>query len=97
MRYEDRLADPADTLGRALAFARIDVAPDAIEQATQATGFERLQAMEDSAGFADRPRQATRPFFGEGRAGGWRDALTKRQAARIEADHGEMMARLGYG
>ena len=96
MRYEDRLADPVNTLTRALRIAKIDTEPDDVEKASQATAFARLRTMEEVSGFAERPLVATRPFFAEGSAGAWRDVLNKRQTARIEADHGEMMERLGY-
>ena len=52
-------------------------------------------AREATRGFdGGQPRGVT--FFRSGRAGGWREALTLRQAARIESFHHDMMARLGY-
>ena len=55
LRYEDRLADPAGTLRRALDFARIEVEPAVVNSATDATRFERLRETEDETGFAERP------------------------------------------
>lgn len=96
LRYEDRLVDPAGTLKSVIDAARLGISDAVIAKAIETTSFERLRGFEDASGFAERTREATRSFFGEGKSGGWRSILTKAQAARIEADHGEMMARLNY-
>lgn len=96
-RYEDQLADPAGTLRAVASLARLDIADDVVERSVAATAFGRLQRLEQHSGFSEWPREtATRPFFGVGRSGVWRSVLSAAQAARIETDHGEMMARLGY-
>ena len=95
IRYEDMLADPAAALRRvSRAIGAVDDAA-AIDAAVRATGFAQLAAQERKHGFgevADR----THRFFRSGKAGGWRDALTAPQVARIEADHGAVMRRFGY-
>lgn len=96
LRYEDRLDDPMGTLRSALSHVRIDVSGDVLERAVASTRFERMQEMEKQTGFRERHREASAPFFRSARAGDWREILTKRQSARIERDHGNMMARLGY-
>ena len=95
LRYEDMLADPAATLARAARHLGRAAAPEAVARAAAATRFEALRAAEARHGFAERPKTAGR-FFRRGIAGGWRDTLTPAQAARIEADHGGVMADLGY-
>lgn len=96
IRYEDMLADPAAQLARAAAAFGFDAPPETLAGAVAATRFERLSDQEQSRGFRERSRSAQAPFFRQGRAGAWRTTLGPDQAARIEADHGAMMARLGY-
>ena len=95
LRYEEMLADPAAALARAAQHLGRAAAPEAVARAAAATRFEALRAAEARHGFAERPKSAGR-FFRRGVAGGWRDTLTPAQAARIEADHGGVMADLGY-
>lgn len=95
LRYEDRLADPAGTLRTVVHRAGLDIEPETVAAAVEASAFGRVAAMEETEGFRERPSAADR-FFRQGRAGGWRDALTVAQIARIEADHGPVMRQLGY-
>lgn len=68
---------------------------DAFEAAMAASSFQTLRADEEAGRFTDKPAGVAR-FFRSGRAGAWRDVLTGAQRARIEADHGDVMRRLGY-
>ncbi|CAD6875577.1 sulfotransferase domain-containing protein [Methylomonas fluvii] len=95
LKYEDLLADPATHFGSAVQFLQAKAAPDKIAAAVEAVHFERLRAMEESEGFAEKQPGMER-FFRRGIAGGWRDSLSSGQIGRIEADHGDMMHRLGY-
>ena len=95
VRYEDMLVDPEAALRRVLDLAGFEATGASLAAAVDAARFERLQAQEREHGFAERSR-AARTFFREGRAGGWRERLTAAQVARVVADHGAMMERLGY-
>ncbi|HEY0107196.1 MAG TPA: sulfotransferase domain-containing protein [Rhizomicrobium sp.] len=95
IRYEDLHADTAAAFGRALAFAKFPASPDAIARAAALANFDQLRAQERQKGFGEAPRPNVR-FFRRGEAGAWRDELTAKQVARIEADHGATMRRLGY-
>jgi len=95
LRYEDMLADPEGALGRVALHLGLGASPAGIRRAVEATRFDRLRAAEDEHGFRESPAPGVR-FFRRGVAGGWRDGLTPAQAARIEADHGPVMASLGY-
>lgn len=92
--YEAMRADPAAALSGLLPVLGFPVDHTAVEAAVAATSLDALRAQEAATGFIE----ATGPhrFFGEGRVGGWREILTPAQRARIESDHGEVMARLGY-
>lgn len=96
IRYEDLRADPVRHLAAIAAHLSIACEDHAIEGAVAATRFEILRAQEDARGFVERRPGATAPFFREGRAGGWRERLTRDQADRIVALHGPVMARFGY-
>jgi aryl sulfotransferase len=95
MRYEDMLADPHAAVRAMAEFLCLPVSEAAIAKAVEATSFSRLQAQERATGFAESPRHAA-AFFREGRADGWRRALTPAQVGRIVAAHGQVMRRLGY-
>jgi hypothetical protein len=66
-----------------------------LEQAVARCRFDRLVETEAREGFAERSGPSLR-FFRSGRSGSWRDVLTAEQAARIEAEFGVVMRRLGY-
>lgn len=95
VRFEDMVGDLGAVLRRVAAAAGITASDAAVAGAVAATRFDRLQAQELAAGFIERPRTAER-FFRSGTAGGWRQALSPAQSARIVADHGRVMARLRY-
>lgn len=96
VRYEDLMADTAGAFARALAFAGRPATAEEIKRAVSFAAFASLQAQEREKGFNEAPRRPNARFFRRGEAGAWRDELSPEQAARIEADHGAMMRRLGY-
>ena len=95
IRYEDRLADPQGTLAQVADHLGWNFTAEQVTAAAEVTHFDALQATEDQVGFQERSIHGER-FFRRGMAGGWRDTLTVAQAARIERDHGRVMARMGY-
>ncbi|MCB9122415.1 MAG: sulfotransferase domain-containing protein [Caldilinea sp.] len=95
VRYEDLHAAPEATFGAILQHAGLAVDQARLASALDQSRFDRLRAQEEAVGFKERLSQAPR-FFRRGVAGGWRDELTAAQIARIEAVHGQVMARLGY-
>ncbi len=96
MRYEDMLADPEKTFAALAQHLLLNPSRRALAQAIERSSFARLQAQEREKGFRERPPQADENFFREGRAGQWRDELTREQVDRIVRDHGEQMQRFGY-
>jgi aryl sulfotransferase len=96
VRYEDCLADPVRSFAAALRFAELGpVDEEQVAHAVNGASFERLRAAEASEGFAERPERAER-FFRSGRAGAWRDEMSRPTAARVEAAHADLMRRFGY-
>lgn len=96
VRYEDMIEDPERELGRMVRFAGLDASSERLAAAARAARFEVLREKEERDGFAERPG-LDRPFFRRGRAGGWREELAPELVARVEAEHAEVMALLGYG
>jgi hypothetical protein len=97
VRYEDMKADTAGTFGRALEFAGEPAGREDIRRAVAFADFAELRRQEQENGFCQNPQRPGGPFFRRGEAGAWRDELTAKQVARIEAVHTPMMRRLGYG
>jgi hypothetical protein len=95
MRYEDMLSDPRPSFARLIRFLGTEPPPDRLDQAIRFSAFKILQEQETRAGFVERPAGAA-AFFRAGAAAAWRQALTPRQIARIEADHAREMRRFGY-
>ena len=95
VRYEDIVADPFTSFRRALHFSEAKIDNDVIRRAVIHSDFKKLRAQEIANGFREaQPSMGC--LFRRGIAGGWRDELTASQTARIEANHGAMMQRLGY-
>jgi hypothetical protein len=95
VRYEDMRADPAGVFAAALAFAERAATPEEVARAVRHADFAELKQQESEKGFRERQSPGS-PFFRAGEVGGWREALTQEQVARIETAHGPMMRRLGY-
>jgi hypothetical protein len=95
VRYEDLLADTAGELRRALDFVGAQASAEEIARTVDHSAFAELRRQETERGFrgGGSPRHK---FFREGRAGAWRERLPSVLARKIERDHGEIMARLGY-
>lgn len=96
VRYEDMLASPHAIFGNVARFCGIEATADAIDQAVQASRFDRLSSLESAGRFHETLLKTNR-FFRKGRAGDWKDALSPDQVAAIVARHEAMMLRLGYG
>ena len=58
------------------------------------SSFENLKKQEAQSGFKEKPEKAEQ-FFREGKAGQWREQLSRRQVRRIVQDHNIQMKRIG--
>jgi sulfotransferase family protein len=95
LRYEDMRRCPEPTFTAAAAFAGVATDPDRVARALAFASFEELQRQEAADGFREKA-PGVESFFYKGQVGSWREELTDAQAARVVADHGAVMERLGY-
>jgi hypothetical protein len=95
MRYEDMLVDPHAAFGKLARHLLLAPTNKQLETAIERSSFERLREQEEAHGFREKPEVAER-FFREGRAGEWRDKLTRRQVRKIVKDHTAMMQKFSY-
>jgi hypothetical protein len=95
VRYEDLQADPIAVFTGVVRFCGLGDDAARIARAVEFSRFDRMRQQEAQHGFAEKmPRAAS--FFRKGTSGSWREALTPGLAARLIADHREVMDRFGY-
>lgn len=82
VRYEDMIAHTPEQMTRVLEFLRCPVQAGQLKRAIYASSFSELRRQERQQGFSERPAQME-TFFTTGTSGGWREALTPAQVARI--------------
>jgi hypothetical protein len=97
MRYEDMLASPVETFGRALRALGLPGDEERLARAIAFSRFDELRRQETAAadGFCDAPPNVEH-FFYQGRAGAWRDHLSEGQVRRVIGAHEHVMRRFGY-
>jgi hypothetical protein len=95
VRYEDMLERPFETFARLSRHLLLRPTPEQIDEAVARSSFDRLRAQEEAHGFREKP-DAARMFFREGKAGQWREGLSRRQVRRIVQAHAGQMSRFGY-
>lgn len=95
VRYEDLLDNP-QVWFEAIARHVFKPSPtaDQVRRAFQRSAFGVLKTQEQLEGFPDMPGGK---FFRSGRKGEWKAAMASRDVHQIFKDHGEQMARFGYG
>ncbi|MDD2764279.1 MAG: sulfotransferase domain-containing protein [Opitutaceae bacterium] len=95
VRYEDMKLRPEDTFGSAVRFVGLPADPARVRKAIEFSRFEEMRKQEEKDGFGEKMPRA-KSFFRKGEIGSWRGSLTPGQAAKIIADHGDVMRRFGY-
>ena len=95
MRYEDMLSEPEKTFGALAHHLLLNPTAAELDLAIRRSSFDALKEQEGEGGFKEKPEHAER-FFREGRAGQWKDLLTRQQVDAIVNAHGEQMKRFGY-
>lgn len=95
LRYEDMLTDPEQRFAGLARFLRLTPTEGQLQRAITKSSFAVLREQETARGFIERPESSQR-FFREGRAGQWREVLSRTQIEEICTAHGSMMQRCGY-
>jgi len=95
VRYEDMKLRPEETFGTAVRFIDLADDPERIRKAIEFSRFEEVRKQEEKDGFGEKMPRA-KSFFRKGEIGSWRESLTPEHAAKIVADHGDVMRRFGY-
>lgn len=94
VRYEDMIVEPQQTFAAMVRACGLSV-DDRLDRAIAFSRFDALRAQEQEKGFVERP-SSTETFFREGRAGGWRRALTLSHIRQLVEHQGGTMRRYGY-
>ena len=95
LRYEDMHLNPQAAFSQAVQFLQIDATPDRIAQSIAFSNFDKLQHIENTSGFMDKPPKL-KNFFRKGKMGDWQNNLTDAQIQKIIEDHGDTMQTFGY-
>lgn len=95
LRYEDMKLNPLPTFTKAVQFLQIKTSPSRIQKALDDANIERLQQLEQTCGFSEKPAK-TQHFFRKGIVGDWKNTLNHQQIDQIIQDHGEVMRNYGY-
>lgn len=93
LRYEDTLANPVDTLKRVYAFCGLDASEAWIEEVTANHTFDKMKARRQTA---DAASKAAEGHYWRGKAGNWRDELSKLERYQVERGIGRELRELGY-
>ncbi len=96
VRYEDLLAEPEKYFARIIRFigtGEVDAAR--LLRAISFSGFDILAGQESAEGY--RAAGGAEKFFRAGKSGQWRARLSPAQVQKIEAAHGAVMQKFGYG
>ncbi len=96
LRYEALVAAPEAAFAELIGWLGQPPPPARLQRAIRFSDIAELRRQEAAKGFAERVAGAIAPFFGAAQPGGWRTVLSTAQRARIERDHGPVMARFGY-
>lgn len=95
LRYEDMKQTPMETFTRAAHYLKLDASEERIQRALQHAHIDRLQSLEQSSGFKEKPPKV-KSFFRKGIVGDWKNVLTSKQVDTIIQDHGDVMKTYGY-
>jgi hypothetical protein len=105
LTYEQMKKDPARELGKIASFLGdvwprdIDVRPEKLSRAIELSSPERMRELEKSEAHnwvLTKQTRPDKPFVRSATTGGWRSVLSQQSVARIEAEWGDLMTRLGY-
>lgn len=92
VRYEDMLTNTEREIRKLMEFLRIPVKDGQLRRAIRETSFSKLKKQEQQKGFKERP-EGMKAFFATGTSGGWREALSDEQIARVRNEFAPALQR----
>ncbi|WP_373088247.1 sulfotransferase domain-containing protein [Sneathiella sp.] len=95
MRYEDMLEAPEKTFGGLAKFLGLNPSKERLAKAIKFSSFDVLRKQEEEKGFNEQSYNNEK-FFRVGKAGQWKDVLSKRQVDKIVKCHYQTMKQFGY-
>ncbi|MCB1532812.1 MAG: sulfotransferase domain-containing protein [Alphaproteobacteria bacterium] len=95
IRYEDLLNNTKQVFGSVIQNLTGGVDEAKLDFAVEHSDFAVLQSQEKQEGFLEASSKNDR-FFERGRAGGWKDTLSAKQAKAVEERFGKVMKNLKY-
>lgn len=95
VRYEDMLQRPEATFGGLARHLGHAPSRERLARAIENSSFKQLSRQEAEAGFVERSKKTDR-FFRSGRAGTWRETLSRAQIRRLVNRHRKIMELFGY-
>jgi hypothetical protein len=99
VRYEDLQQIPQPVLKRVAEFFQISSDTERIERAITLSSAQRMRELERTQGkdwVLTKKTRDDKPFVGKAKSGGWKEVLSPKAIAVIEAAWGPVMQHLGY-
>jgi hypothetical protein len=91
VRYEDLHDQPAEVIGRLLAFLGVDDSAELIARCQESASFEKL------SGGRKPGEEKAQAFMRKGAVGDWRNHFDDRALEIFERSAGNLLRRMGYG
>jgi len=95
LRYEDMLDDTYTCFKNAINFLELEFNNEKLKQAIKYSNFNELKKQESEKGFKEKPIK-TKSFFKSGKAGNWKQELTKEQVEKIINNNKAVMKEYNY-
>jgi hypothetical protein len=96
VRYEDMHKNAKDTLKEVADFIGICYSDSIINNAVDASKFDKMQKLEDDHSVDGAKGSSTERFIRRGKVGSWRDELDDECLRILESKYGASMKQLGY-
>jgi Sulfotransferase domain len=99
IRYEDLKSNTEQELGRIATFLGLQLEPERLQHAIQASSAERMRQLERAQSddwVATKKKRKDIPFVGAATSGRWRTELPMDLVLKIESRWGSLMTTLGY-
>lgn len=95
LKYEDLKSDPVLHFSQLVEFLEWDYSSEQIKLAVFNSDFMKLKELEQLGGFKEAPKKG-KAFFRSGKAGNWKNEITKEQAEILIDGHYSTLLELAY-